>query len=122
MVHAPHTSSRQLQSHTTGVVLLPCLVTGLRWTSIRQVMTFMSERYGRENSSQREGAPGRSWRLIFSSMVDGLGIASSEELGAAGTGKSPSLAVAALAPNRTRGANHTSGLPAPPARCPLLRR
>ena len=42
----PQTSSRQAASQVTGVVFLPCAVTGLRWISIRQEMTLAPLRYG----------------------------------------------------------------------------
>jgi hypothetical protein len=41
MEQAPQTSSRQLDSQTTGLTVLPALLTGLTWISMRQEMTFM---------------------------------------------------------------------------------
>lgn len=44
MVQAPHTSSRQLASQTTGLTFAPCTVTGWRRTSISAEITFMRGR------------------------------------------------------------------------------
>jgi hypothetical protein len=60
MVHEPHTSSRHDDSHVTGVVLTPCLVTGFLRISMRHEITFMLGCHGRENSSQREVLVGES--------------------------------------------------------------
>ncbi|MNF04159.1 hypothetical protein D3C80_2036100 [compost metagenome] len=41
---APHTSSRQLESQQTGTVLSPLALTGLRWISIKALITFIPGR------------------------------------------------------------------------------
>src|SRR5690606_6357181 len=57
---APHTSSRQFDSQTTGFVRSPFALTGLRWISISALMTFMFGRYGMSNSSKYGAESGLS--------------------------------------------------------------
>ena len=73
MVQAPQTSSRQLESHTTGEVALPSAVTGLRWISIRHEMTFAPRCGSTAKSSQcwLPGTPRLMRRRILSAMVSG---------------------------------------------------
>ncbi len=52
MEQAPQTSSRQLLSHTTGLIRFPALFTGFSWISMRQAITFMFSCQGIEKSSQ----------------------------------------------------------------------
>src|SRR5678816_4626370 len=72
IVQAPQTSSRQCASQATGVVFLPSAVTGFRWISMRQKITFMPGTWGRLNSSQRAGVPGASCRRTRTRTVCGM--------------------------------------------------
>jgi hypothetical protein len=53
IVQLPQTSSKQLESQTTGVVPRPSAFTGLRWMAIKQAITFALGKYGTLNSSNR---------------------------------------------------------------------
>ena len=66
---APHTSSRQFDSHTTGLVLSPLALTGLRWISISALMTFMFGRYGMSNVSVYGFESGLSCRVMMNLTV-----------------------------------------------------
>jgi hypothetical protein len=52
IVQAPHTSSRQTHSQTTGETARPSAVTGRRWISISALMTFICGCQGTANSCQ----------------------------------------------------------------------
>ena len=64
MKAAPHTSSRQCESHATGEVECPSAVTGRFWISRSSVMTFIIGCRGMSNSSHRGEMVGDSCRLI----------------------------------------------------------
>ena len=60
IAQAPQTSSRQLQSQTTGLVVLPSLVTGFFCTSIKAETTFIPSDQGTMNSSVYGAESGES--------------------------------------------------------------
>src|SRR5438477_65147 len=57
------------RAHESGVLGLPWRVIGLAAISINEEITFICFFHGRENSSQKEEAPGEGWRRILKATV-----------------------------------------------------